>query len=133
MLRFVVPTFDRMFREMGAELPEVTQFVVSASRFVVDYGLYGYAMSRFAGSWAAMKCVKDNIESTASVDASLARLRIVTPEFEMPPGGLGIRNELDQLGQEERLHEHKRAAMSAFIAAWPIRPCLFISSISFLT
>ncbi len=84
---------------------------------VIDYGLLGYAMSRFAGTWAAMKCVKDNIESTASVDASLARLEIVVPEFDMPPGGLNIRNELDQLGQEARLHEHKRAAASAFIAA----------------
>ena len=40
MLRFVVPTFDRMFKEMGAELPEITQFVIAASQFVVHYGLY---------------------------------------------------------------------------------------------
>lgn len=40
MLRFVVPTFDRMFKEMGAELPEITQFVIGASQFVVQYGLY---------------------------------------------------------------------------------------------
>ena len=60
---------------------------------LIDYGLYGYAMSRFAGTWAAIKCVKDNIESTASVDASLDRLNIVIPEFDMPPGGLNIRHE----------------------------------------
>jgi indolepyruvate ferredoxin oxidoreductase len=35
----------------------------------------------------------------------------------MPPGGLNIRHELDQLGQEARLHEHKRAAAAAFIRA----------------
>ncbi len=84
---------------------------------LVDYGLYGFAMSRFAGTWAAMKCVKDNIESTASVDVSLERLGVVLPEFDMPPGGLNIRHELDQLGQEARLHEHKRAAAAAFIRA----------------
>ena len=84
---------------------------------LVDYGLYGFALSRFAGTWAAMKCVKDNIESTASVDVSLERLGIVTPEFDMPPGGLNIRHELDQLGQEARLHEQKRAAAAAFIRA----------------
>jgi len=84
---------------------------------LIDYGLYGYAMSRFSGTWTAIKCVKDNIESTASVDASLDRLNIVLPEFDMPPGGLNIRNELDQLGQEARLHEYKRAAASAFILA----------------
>jgi indolepyruvate ferredoxin oxidoreductase len=84
---------------------------------IIDYGLYGYALSRFAGTWAALKCVKDNIESTASVEASLARLDVVIPEFDMPAGGLNIRAELDFLGQEARLHGFKRAAASAFIAA----------------
>ena len=84
---------------------------------LVDYGLYGFALSRFAGTWAAMKCVKDNIESTASVDVSLERLGVVLPEFDMPPAGLNIRHELDQLGQEARLHEQKRAAAAAFIRA----------------
>jgi indolepyruvate ferredoxin oxidoreductase len=84
---------------------------------IIDYGLLGIAMSRFSGTWTAIKCVKDNIESTASVDASLERTGIVIPEFDMPPGGLNIRNELDQLGQEARLHEAKREAVSAFIAA----------------
>jgi indolepyruvate ferredoxin oxidoreductase len=84
---------------------------------LIDYGLYGYALSRFAGTWTAIKCVKDNIESTASVDASLGRLNIITPEFDMPPGGLNIRHEIDFLGQEARLHEFKRAAAAAFVRA----------------
>jgi type IV pilus assembly protein PilC len=40
MLWLVVPTFAGMFREMGAELPGITQFVVSASDFVVRYGIF---------------------------------------------------------------------------------------------
>ena len=48
---------------------------------------------------------------------SLDRLNIVIPEFDMPPGGLNIRHEIDMLGQEERLHEYKRAAAAAFIRA----------------
>ncbi|PSM17531.1 indolepyruvate ferredoxin oxidoreductase family protein [Nitratireductor sp. StC3] len=82
---------------------------------LVDYGLHGFALSRFAGTWSAMKCVKDNIESTGSVDVALDRLNVVLPEFDMPPGGLNIRHELDQMGQEARLHEYKRAAAAAFI------------------
>ncbi len=82
---------------------------------LVDYGLYGFALSRFASVWSAMKCVKDNIESTASVDVSLDRLNIVLPEMEMPLGGLSIRHEIDQMGQEARLHEYKRAAAASFI------------------
>ena len=84
---------------------------------IIDYGLYGFAMSRFSGTWTAIKCVKDNIESTASVEAGLNRLGIAIPEFDMPAGGLNIRHEIDMFGQEERLHEAKRAAVSAFIAA----------------
>lgn len=82
---------------------------------LVDYGLYGYALSRFAGTWTAIKCVKDNIESTAAVDVSLDRLNIIKPDFDMPPGGLNIRNEINMLGQETRLYDFKRAAAAAFV------------------
>jgi type IV pilus assembly protein PilC len=40
MLWFVVPTFGNMFKEMNAELPSITQKVLGASDFVVDYGVY---------------------------------------------------------------------------------------------
>lgn len=41
MLWFVVPTFGNMFKEMGAELPAITQYVINASDLIVQYGLYG--------------------------------------------------------------------------------------------
>jgi len=84
---------------------------------LIDYGLYGYALSRFAGTWTAIKCVKDNIESTASVDVAMERLNIVLPDVEMPEGGLNIRHEVNMLGQEQRLHDFKREAAAAFITA----------------
>lgn len=40
MLWFVVPTFTKMFKDMGATLPSITQFVVGASDFIVANGLY---------------------------------------------------------------------------------------------
>src|SRR5690606_29658095 len=84
---------------------------------LIDYGLYGYALSRFAGTWTAIKCVKDNIESTAVVDGALERLDIRLPEIDMPPGGLTIRHEFNPLAQEERLHDYKRMAAAAFVSA----------------
>ena len=85
---------------------------------IIDYGLYGYALSRFSGLWVGLKCVKDNVESTASVDGGIERLDIVVPEFDGPPGGLNIRaNDLDFLGQETRLHHYKRQAAGLFIRA----------------
>jgi indolepyruvate ferredoxin oxidoreductase len=85
---------------------------------LIDYGLHGYAMSRFSGSWIAFKCLKETIESTASVDGSLDRLKIVIPEFELPPGGLNIRlDEWNFLEQEARLHEHRREAAIRYVRA----------------
>ncbi|MGD9913323.1 MAG: indolepyruvate ferredoxin oxidoreductase family protein [Rhizobiaceae bacterium] len=84
---------------------------------LIDYGLYGLALSRFSSTWSAIKCVKDNIESTTSVDVSPERVKVILPEIELPPDGLSIRHELNQIGQETRLHEYKRAAASAFIHA----------------
>ncbi len=40
MLWLVVPTFANLFKDMGAELPGITQFVVDASAFVTKYGVY---------------------------------------------------------------------------------------------
>ncbi len=40
MLWLVVPTFAAMFKDMGAELPAITQFVVDASNLLVKYGIY---------------------------------------------------------------------------------------------
>lgn len=85
---------------------------------IMDYSLHGFALSRFAGVWVGLKCVKDNIESTASVDGSIDRVEITIPEdFVMPAGGLSIRRELDFLDQEKRLHIHKRAAILAYLRA----------------
>ena len=41
---------------------------------ILDYGALGWALSRYAGLWVGVKCIKDTIESTAVVDA-LARSR----------------------------------------------------------
>src|SRR5690606_21620248 len=65
----------------------------------------------------AIKCAKDNIESTASVDVSLDRLNIVLPEFAVPPGGLNIRHEPDQFAQGKRVPDFKRAAAAGLIKA----------------
>src|SRR5216683_935977 len=85
---------------------------------IMDYGLYGWAMSRFCGAWTALKCMHETIESTAIVDGSLERVNIVIPtDFAMPEGGLNIRLQDTFLGQEARLHDFKRDAMLAFVRA----------------
>ena len=85
---------------------------------IIDYGLYGIALSRFAGVWVGIKCVKDNVESTATVDGRPDRVSITIPEnFDMPPGGVNIRLSDAALEKEARLHDHKRRAVLAFARA----------------
>src|SRR5450631_1046090 len=85
---------------------------------ILDYGALGWALSRYASVWVGIKCIKDTIESTAVVDASLDRIAPIAPDdFTMPRGGLHIRTPDGILEQEARLHEHKRAAVVAWIAA----------------
>jgi len=87
---------------------------------ILDYGLLGFAMSRYAGVWVGLKCVKDNIESTATVDGRPDRVTVTLPSddaFAMPPGGLNIRRGDTALDKEARLHEYKRDAVIAFARA----------------
>ena len=84
---------------------------------VLDYGHYGYALSRFAGLWVGLKTMKDTIEATAVVDGNPHRMSFVTPDFPMPPGGLNIRLQDTPVAQEARMIDHKRYAAEAFARA----------------
>ncbi|MBN3789538.1 indolepyruvate ferredoxin oxidoreductase family protein [Burkholderia sp. Ac-20353] len=84
----------------------------------LDYGLHGWAMSRYSGLWVAMKCVTDVIESTASVDLDPDRVQIVTPtDHALPAGGLNIRWPDAPLAQEARLLDEKWYAALAYVRA----------------
>jgi indolepyruvate ferredoxin oxidoreductase len=87
---------------------------------ILDLGLLGIALSRYAGVWVGLKCVKDSIESTATVDGRVDRVQVSLPSgqaFSMPPGGLNIRLGDTALAKEARLHEWKRGAILAFARA----------------
>ncbi|MBI5923502.1 MAG: indolepyruvate ferredoxin oxidoreductase family protein [Betaproteobacteria bacterium] len=81
----------------------------------LDFGLHGWALSRYSGCWVAFKAVTDTIESSASVDISAERLDIIIPsDYQLPPDGLNIRWPDDRLVQEERLLNHKLYAALAY-------------------
>ena len=84
----------------------------------LDYGLHGWAMSRYTGLWVAMKCVTDLVESGASVDLDPNRVQIITPtDFQLPPGGLNIRLPDTVLDQEARMNHFKWYAALAYVRA----------------
>jgi indolepyruvate ferredoxin oxidoreductase len=85
---------------------------------LLDYGLLGIALSRYAGIWVSMKCVTATMDSSASVNIELDRIKIIKPDFEMPPEGVHIRwPDMDILKQEKRLTNIKLPAVKAFVKA----------------
>ena len=85
----------------------------------LDYGLYGFGMSRFAGVWTGFKVVTDTIELTSTIDIDPIRSNIILPtDFAMPPGGLNkIKGDIFPLPIERRLVEYKLPAAMAFVKA----------------
>jgi indolepyruvate ferredoxin oxidoreductase len=84
----------------------------------LDFGMLGFALSRFSGCWVSFKAVGQTVETSGSVEVDPLRPAIVIPtDFEMPPGGLNIRRPDPALDLERRLHGPKMAAVAAFARA----------------
>jgi len=88
----------------------------------LDFGLFGFALSRFSGCWVGFKATSEAVDSSASVSVDPHRVTVTTPaDFEMPPGGLHIRwprAGMDwAMDQERRLHGPKLNAVAAFARA----------------
>ncbi len=111
----------------SSSLPHQTEHIFKAVMMPVlapsgvqeylDYGLHGWAMSRYSGCWVALKAVADTVESAAIVDLDPQRVQPIIPELELPEGGLNIRWPDPPLAQEQRLLEHKLYAALAYARA----------------
>src|SRR6201986_222320 len=90
---------------------------------ILDFGLYGWAMSRYSGCWIALKTIAETVDSSASAYVDPHRVEICLPtDFELPPGGLNIRWPDQPLDQEYRLHKYKLYAALAFARANRLDP-----------
>ena len=81
----------------------------------LDYGLHGFAMSRYSGLWVAFKVLSETVDSSASVYVDPHRVEIHTPtDFTIPPDGVHIRWPDEWLGQERRVLTLKLPAARAY-------------------
>ncbi len=103
---------DHIFKACGTPV-----FFPSSVQEVLDYGVHGLALSRFAGLWSGMKTIQEIVESSATAMIDPERVQVVIPAFEMPPGGLHIRWPDDALTQEARMFQFKWYAALAYIRA----------------
>jgi indolepyruvate ferredoxin oxidoreductase len=85
----------------------------------LEFGEWGYALSRFSGMWVGFKAISETVESAASVELKPDRV-FAAPDFASSPGGLHYRwPDLPGPQIEERM-EAKKQAVYAFAEANPI-------------
>jgi indolepyruvate ferredoxin oxidoreductase len=91
----------------------------------LEFGLWGYALSRYSGCWVGFKAVSETVESAASVELPPLPDFVSPDDFTPPETGLHYRwPDLPGPQLETRI-EHKLAAVQAFARANPIDRCLF--------
>ena len=85
---------------------------------ILQYGLIGFALSRFSGCWVGVKCVHDTVNTAASINLTQIAQPVISPDRSvLPPDGLNIRWPDTPLAQEARLHLLKHDAVRAFVLA----------------
>ena len=72
---------------------------------MLEFGLYGYALSRFSGAWVGFKAISETVESGSTVDLDALATEWNAPaDFTPPSGGLHNRwPDLPSLAIEARL------------------------------
>jgi indolepyruvate ferredoxin oxidoreductase len=91
----------------------------------LEFGLYGFALSRFSGTWVGFKAISETVESGVSVELPHLKPYNIPTDFTPPAGGLHQQfPELPGPALEARL-EAKIDAVRAFVRANPIDRAIF--------
>ncbi len=70
----------------------------------LEFGLYGWALSRFSGAWVGFKAISEVVESGMTVDLDAVPVGFTMPIDFSPPQSLHVRSvDLPSLELEERL------------------------------
>ena len=85
----------------------------------LEFGAYGFALSRFSGTWVGFKAISETVEAGQSVEIPPER-DFAHPEFTAPEGGLHVRRSDPPSPEIETRIAHKLAAVEAFVEANPI-------------
>ena len=84
----------------------------------LDFGLHGFALSRFSGTLAGFKTVNETVTATATVSVDPSRVSIVLPkDAPEAPEGVHIRPEYDPQGQDNRVVRYKLPRAQAYVRA----------------
>jgi indolepyruvate ferredoxin oxidoreductase len=100
------------FAFIDAEMPVLNPTGVEE---LLEFGLKGFALSRYSGCWVGMKTIADTMDSSATITINPALYGTVLPEgVVMPPQGLNILLHDTPQNLEDRHRHFRLPAAQAF-------------------
>ncbi len=100
---------------MAAMVPILYPSTISE---IIEFGLAGWAMSRFSGCYVGLKTITDTLDLSACVELPDPHREYVIPnDVTIPPEGLNLRENLPPLVEEEWLVNYRLPAATAFARA----------------
>ncbi|HEV7448445.1 MAG TPA: indolepyruvate ferredoxin oxidoreductase family protein [Steroidobacteraceae bacterium] len=85
---------------------------------IIEFGLLGWAMSRYSGAYVALKCITDTLDLSGSIDLVDPNRPYAKPEdIELPAGGLNLRRNQPPLAEEDWVVNRRLPAATAFARA----------------
>ncbi|MBL4575991.1 MAG: indolepyruvate ferredoxin oxidoreductase family protein [Opitutaceae bacterium] len=93
---------------------------------ILTFGMYGWALSRYAGVWVGLKCVNETLETTVSLDIDTVNTTPALPDYISPsPDGIHIRMGYEPLAAEQRLMRYKMPLIHKFMQANQLDKVIF--------
>lgn len=85
---------------------------------ILEYGVFGWALSRYSGLYVGLKCVTDTLDLSASLELPDPLRTFITPaDIELPERGLNLIPKQPPLVQEDVLVNQRLPAAQAFVRA----------------
>ena len=81
---------------------------------ILEFGIYGWALSRYSGLYVSLKCITDTLDLSSSVELPDYRRPLMVPDHPLPPTGLNLRRGVLPLALEEFLITKRLPAAAAF-------------------
>ena len=90
----------------------------------LEFGEYGFALSRFSGTWVGFKAISETVESARSIDLKPDR-HFFLPKIDLPEHGLHVRTADLPSSEIETRIQYKLRAVRAFADENPINKRIY--------
>ena len=92
---------------------------------LLEYGIFGWNLSRFSGLWVSLKCITSTIDSSSSIDIDISKLTFKKPKLNDHMSNVHIRLPDIILEQETRISNMKIPAAIEFATLNNINKIIF--------